>query len=89
MLKSALGLLIQIHVKKKKLFFFFFFFAASGLFCSMRASLVAADRLRCAMACGILVPQLGVKPVSPALEGELSTTAPTEKSLSSHKFEQE
>ena len=54
---------------KKKVVFFFL--AASGLFCSMRASLVAADRLRCTMACGILVPQPGVEPVSPALEGEL------------------
>ena len=31
------------------------------------------------MACGILVPQPGTKPVSPALEGEFLTTGPSGK----------
>ena len=33
------------------------------------------------MACGILVPRLGIKPVSPSLEGEVLTTRPPGKSL--------
>ena len=32
------------------------------------------------MACGILVPQPGIKPASPALEGRFLTTGPPEKS---------
>ena len=33
-------------------------------------------------ACGILVPQQGIKPVSPALEGRILTTGPPRKSPS-------
>ena len=33
-------------------------------------------------ACGVLVPRLGIEPVSPALEGALFTTGPPGKSLS-------
>ena len=43
-----------------------------------------AQQLQCGgfvapAACGILVPQLGIKPVSPALEGGLLTTEPPAK----------
>ena len=32
-------------------------------------------------ACGILAPQLGIKPAPPALEGKVLTTGPAGKSL--------
>ena len=44
--------------------------------CSVRATLFAACRLRCPMACGILVPQSEVKSASPALEDGLSIPGP-------------
>ena len=37
---------------------------------------VAVRRLSCPVACGILVPQQGVQPMSPALEGRFLTTGP-------------
>ena len=50
--------------------FFFFFLAALGLCCSMMFSL----------SCGILVPQPGIKPASPALEGKFLITGPPGRS---------
>ena len=49
--------------------------------CSVRATLFAACRLRCPMACGILVPQSEVKSASPALEDGLSIPGPPGKSV--------
>ena len=56
--------------------------------CGMRAlslrsasSVVVARGLSCLTACGILVPQPGIEPASPALEGGFFTTAPPGKSL--------
>ena len=43
-------------------------------------SVVAACRLSCPVACGILVPRPGIKPMSPALEGGFLTTGPPGKS---------
>ena len=43
---------------------------------------VVAHRLSCPLACGILVPRSGIKPVLPALACRLLTTGPPEKSLS-------
>ena len=37
-------------------------------------------------ACGTLVPQPGIKPSSPALEGRFLTTGPTRKSLTASLF---
>ena len=37
-------------------------------------SVVAAHGFRCPLACGILVPAPGTAPMSPALDGEFSTT---------------
>ena len=37
--------------------------------------------LSCPVACGILVPQPGIEPASPALEGGFFTTGPPGKSL--------
>ena len=37
----------------------------------MQASVVAACRLCCSKSRGILAPQLGIKPMSPALQGKL------------------
>ena len=42
--------------------------------------LVVAHRLSCPVACGILVPQPGIKPMSPALQGRFLTTEPPGKS---------
>ena len=39
-------------------------------------SVVAMHGLSCPMACGILVPQPEIEPISPALEGEFLTTGP-------------
>ena len=50
-------------------------FVAHGL------SLVVVHRLSCPMACGTLVPQPGMEPVSSALEGGFLTTGPPGKSL--------
>ena len=51
---------------------------ALGIFrCGMQASLVTVRVPRCPTACGILVPQPGVEPASPALEGGVLTTRPT------------
>ena len=43
-------------------------------------SVVAVHGLSCPVACGILVPQLGIEPASPALEGGFLTTGPLGKS---------
>ena len=43
-------------------------------------SVVVVCGLSCPVACGILVPQPGIKPASPALEGGLLTTGPPGKS---------
>ena len=45
-----------------------------------RFSVVAVRGLSCPMACGILVPQPGIEPMSPALEGRVLTTGPPGKS---------
>ena len=44
-------------------------------------SLVVACRLSCSKACGILVPQPGIKLVSTTLQGRFSTTGPPGKFL--------
>ena len=45
------------------------------------SSIAVAHGLSCPVACGILVPQLGIEPASPALEGGgFSTTGPPGKS---------
>ena len=64
------------------------FIAACGIFhCSVRdlslqrvGSVVAALGLSCPVACGILVPQPGIKSASPALEGAFLTSGPPRKS---------
>ena len=48
--------------------------------CGARCSAVVVHGLSGSVACGILVPQPGVKPVSPALQGRFLTTGPPEKS---------
>ena len=49
--------------------------------------LLAAHRLSCSMACGILVPWPGTEPMSPALPGRLLTTGPPGKSLNLSLFD--
>ena len=54
----------------------------AGSLVEVRASSVVVVRgLSCPAACGILVPQPGIKPASPALEGGFFTTGPPGKSL--------
>ena len=43
--------------------------------------LVVVLGLSCSAVCGILVPQPGIKPELPALQGEFLTTEPSGKSL--------
>ena len=60
---------------------------ARGL-CSLQhtGSLVEVRGLSWPTACGILVPQPGIKPMSPALEGGFLTTGPPGKSLTTIFF---
>ena len=44
-------------------------------------TLVVACRSSCTLACGIIVPWTGIKPMSPALQGRLLTSRSIEKSL--------
>ena len=62
------------------LFSLIYLFDCVGLSCGIRASLVTALRLSCPMACAILVPWTGIKPLPPALEGGFLTTRPPVKS---------
>ena len=63
--------------------------SSQGLHCSIwdpllwhkGFSLVVALGLSCPVACGILVPQPGIEPESPALEGGFLTTRPPGKSI--------
>ena len=48
--------------------------------CSAQSSLLVVHRLSGSIACGILVPQPGIEPESPALEGEFLTPGPPGKS---------
>ena len=58
-----------------------FFGRAGSSLKHMRASTIVARGFRCPLALWILVPQLGIKLVSLALEGEFLTTRPPGKSL--------
>ena len=49
-------------------------------------SVVVAGGFSCPQACGILVPQPGIEPVSPALQGGYLTTGPPGKSLKANFF---
>ena len=75
-------------------FLIFIYLAALGLHCGAQALLWGAWLLSlwhlgsvvvthwpgCPEACGILVPQPGIEPMSPALEGGFLTTGPPGKS---------
>ena len=64
-------------------FFFFFFFLFFFWLCwvFIATFLVVVWGLSCPTACGISVPQPGMEPVSPSLEGRSSATEPPGKSL--------
>ena len=66
----------------------FIHLTASGLGCHTQdlsfrrtASLVVVHGLRCSVAHGVLVPQPGTEPTSPAVQGGFLTTRPPGKSL--------
>lgn len=48
-----------------------------------RDSLVVARRFSCSMVCGILVPQPGIKPMSPASQGGFFAVGPPGKAKQS------
>ena len=52
-----------------------------GLLWPCMVSVVVATRLSCSEACGFLVPQLGIEPVSPALQGGFLTIGTPGKAL--------
>ena len=59
--------------------------AACGIFSlGHMGSLVVVHRFSCSMVCGIVVPQPGIKPTSPALQGGFLTTGPQRKSQQSN-----
>ena len=51
------------------------------------SSVVVARRLSCPTACGILVPQPGIEPTSPALDGGFFTTGPPGKSQRAYNLD--
>ena len=73
---SLLSLLLCL--KKKKVFIYG---STGSLLQQARFSLVEVHGLSCPAACGVLVPQPGIKTASPALEVEFLTTGPGGKSL--------
>ena len=60
---------------------FIYLLAVLGLHCGSRTSLVVAHEHGCPAACGIIVPQPGLKRTSPELGGRFFTTGPPGKSL--------
>ena len=76
--------LYEHHLLERLFFFshiFIYLLAGLGLPCGSRASRVVAHEHGCPAACGILVPQPGLKRISPALGGRFFTTGPPGKSL--------
>ena len=69
------GLLPVLDSFFKFIFKIFIYLAVSGFL----GSLVVACKLGCLTALGILIPSPGNEPVSPALQGKISTTGPPEK----------
>ena len=53
---------------------------AHGLWSMLRSCGAFSGRLSCSTACEILVPELGIEPMSSALAGRLLSTAPLRKS---------
>ena len=53
----------------KEFFSFSLILSALGLHCGAWGSLIVACELSCSEAYGILVPQPGIEPTCPALEG--------------------
>ena len=60
-----------------------FHYGTRILYLQCKGSVVAAHRLSCSAACGILVPWPGIKPMSSALQGWFLTIGPSGKSLDS------
>ena len=77
---------IWIYFRKKtfpnlQFFLFRFFFSVCLLGSFLLGAVVVAGELSCPKACGILVPQARIEPMSPALEGGFLTTGWLGKSL--------
>ena len=70
-----------LFVEAKNYFKKYLFLAASGLSCSKQDLRSREFRLSCPTACGILVPQLGIEPMSPILQVGFSTIGPPGKIL--------
>ena len=65
----------------KKLSIYYYYFWLHWVFIVSLRLLVGVRRLCCPEACGILVPQLGIKPSFPAFEGRFLTDGSPGKSL--------
>ena len=63
------------------------FLAARGVSLVARAPVVAVHQLSYPAACGILVPQPGIEPVSSALQGRFLTPGPLGKSCATSLYE--
>ena len=59
---------------------FIYFWLGRGSVAALKTLVAGPGFSSCPVACEILVPQPGVKPTSPALEGGFSTTGPPGKS---------
>ena len=59
----------------------FIYLVVLGLHCRTQASVVVALGLSCSIACELLLPGPGIKPMSPALQGGFLTTGLPGKSL--------
>ena len=72
----------NLTLKKPFIWLHWILVAAQGTFSVVGGLLSAlACGLSCPQGCGVLVPQPGVEPGSPALEGRFLATEPPEKSL--------
>ena len=80
---AALGLLSSCGMRASlQLWHASFLFSSCGWRAPERtSSVVVAHGLSYPAACGILVPQPGIEPAYPALEGRFFTTGPRGKSL--------
>ena len=77
----GIGSVLHVIFKNVSLNIYSIYLAVLGLSCSTRdlslqctVSVVVAHRLSCSESCGMLVPQPGVKPVSPVLQDGFITT---------------
>ena len=79
------------HKENPFLFLIFIYLTVCGLSCGMwdlllqrTNSLVVKCGLTCSVACGTLLPQPGIEPTSPALQGRFLISGPLGESQEAH-----